>query len=291
MVKVASANVSFRVVKNFSEFGTHISQVLDASSNAELVVLPELLSFELMTAMPSWNDEEAGLTPALETAEFADEYRDLMSAEAKQRKQYILAGSHLVPTANGFLNVAVLYGPEGQVVHEHAKTHLFPLEHGLGIIEGDEMGVVELPFGRVGVVICYEAQIPECSTSLVEQGAELLLCPSLTLTETGFWRVRHCLAARAIENQVYAIHSATAGPARKGWPGSYGRSSILSPCDKGLPNDGVLAESETAVDSVAIADLDFSHLAEIRQSGASTTYFDRRRRSNLYTVWPSHIAR
>ena len=66
------------------------------------------------------------------------------------------------------------------------------------------MEVIELPFAKVGFNICYEAEIPECAATLTEQRAESILCPSFTFTEFGFWRVRHCAAARAIENQRFA---------------------------------------------------------------------------------------
>ncbi|WGX95891.1 nitrilase-related carbon-nitrogen hydrolase [Nocardioides sp. L-11A] len=289
MVRVATCNVEFREVSGFADFADHLREVLDQARGADLVVLPEAVTFELMTAAPSWSGA-TDMAPVLATAGYADDFRELMAQEAAARGQYLLAGSHLVPTGEGgYRNVAVLHDPTGAVVHEHAKTHLFPLEHTLDIVEGDEMAVVDLPFGKVGIVICYESQIPECASSLVEQGAQILLCPSLTLTRAGFWRVRHSLAARAIENQVYTVHSGVAGPARGVWPGAYATSAILGPCDAPLPDDGVIAETPADVDGVAVADLDLALLATLRESGATTTYQDRRRRVERYRAWPSHL--
>ena len=91
----------------------------------------------------------------------------------------------------------------------HDKTHIFPAEAQWSTEEGDTVEMVELPFAKVGFNVCYEAEIPECAATLVEQGAEIILCPSFTFTEYGFWRVRHCAQARAIENQVYFVHCAT----------------------------------------------------------------------------------
>ncbi|MFC5993551.1 nitrilase-related carbon-nitrogen hydrolase [Pseudonocardia hispaniensis] len=288
MPRIAACTSQFREVTDFDAFAAHLRELLDRAAGADLVVLPELVTFELMTAVAGWRDA-TDLQPAIETAQFAEQYREFIAAEAAQRRQHVLAGSHLVRTGDGgLLNVAPLYGPDGTLVHEHAKTHLFPLEFTLGITEGDEMAVVELPFATVGVNICYEAEIPECSASLAEQGVQILLCPSLTLTEAGFWRVRHCLAARAIENQIYTLHSGAAGPARGPWPGAWARSSILGPCDTGWPDNGVLAETAPNVDAVAVADVDLDRLAENRKTGAATTFADRRRRADRYQVWPSH---
>ncbi len=288
MPRIAACNVTFREVADFPQFAEHIRAVLDSAAGADLVVLPELVTFELMTASPSWPEAD-GLEAVMETSDFAEQFRELMAAEAAARGQYLLAGSHLVRSGGGYLNVSQLLGPNGGVLAEHAKTHLFSLEHTLGIVEGDQLEVVELPFARVGITICYEAEVPECATSLAEQGAQVLLCPSLTLSEAGFWRVRHCLAARAVENQVYAVHAAAGGPARKAWPGSWARSAVLSPCDEGWPADGVLAETAPNVDAVALAEVDLGQLAENRRSGAATTFADRRRRAELYRSWPTHI--
>ncbi|MFJ4773760.1 nitrilase-related carbon-nitrogen hydrolase [Streptomyces uncialis] len=288
MPRIASCTSAFREVADFEEFAVHIRDLLDQAAGADLVVLPELITFELMTAVPGWRDA-ADLEPVVETVQFTDRYRELMAREAAERGQHILAGSHLDRTGDGgLLNVSPLFGPDGTLLHEHAKTHLFPLEHSLGIREGDAMAVVELPFGVVGVNICYEVEIPECSASLTEQGAQIVLVPSLTITEAGFWRVRHCAAARAVENQIYTVHSGVAGPARGLWPGAWARSAVLGPCDAGWPDNGVLAETAANVDAVAVADVDLQRLAENRRTGAATTFADRRRRAERYRAWPSH---
>lgn len=289
MPRIAACTSRFQDTPDFAAFARHVRALLDLAGGADLVVLPELVTWELMTAVPGWSEAD-DLQPAMDTARFADQFRDLMAAEARDRRQHLLAGTHLVEQADGgYRNVATLFDDAGRLIHEHAKSHLFPVEHTVGITEGDEMAVVELPFAVVGINICYEAEIPECSASLTEQGLQLLLCPSQTFTEAGFWRVRHTLASRAIENQVYAVHSPVSGAAQGAWPGAWGRSSVLSPCDTGWPANGVLAEAAPNVDGAAIADIDLGLLAENRRSGAATTFSDRRRRADLYRSWPSHI--
>jgi predicted amidohydrolase len=290
MPRLASCTSAFRDVPDFASFAAHVRELLDRAPDADLVVLPELVTFELMTAVPGWRDA-TDLAPAIETTRFADQYRDFIGREAAGRRQHILAGSHLVRRDDAtLLNVAPLFGPTGKLLHEHAKTHLFPLEFTLGIGEGDAMTAVELPFAVVGINICYEAEIPECAAALVEQGVQILLSPSLTLTEAGFWRVRHCLAARAIENQIYTLHSGAGSVARGPWPGAWARSSVLGPCDAGWPDDGILAETAPNVDDVVVVDVDLERLAENRKTGAATTFADRRRRAERYRAWPSHAS-
>lgn len=95
----------------------------------------------------------------------------------RRRGQYILGGSHLLQVGDRFENIAHLFGPDGSIF-KHAKTHIFPAEANWSTSEGDKMEICQLPFAKIGVNICYEAEIPECSASLTEQGAEIILCPS-----------------------------------------------------------------------------------------------------------------
>ena len=151
------------------------------------------------------------------------------------------------------------------------------------------MQAYELPFTKVGFNICYEAEIPECSSSLAEQGAEIVLCPSYTFTEYGFWRVRHSAQARAIENQVYFVHCSTGGKGGGAIPPGWTNSSILSPADTPWTPTGVLAEAGENVEEVATSTVDLDALRQNRIDGAATTFKDRRRRAELYRTWPMHI--
>jgi predicted amidohydrolase len=157
-------------------------------------------------------------------------------------------------------------------------------------IEGDEVQAVELPFAKVGIAICYEAEIPEVPSAYAEQGVEIILCPSYTFTEAGFWRVRHCAAARCIENQIYVVHCCTGGKAEDFLPGGWAKSSILSPCDAPweAPN-GVVAEAKENEDDVIVGTVDLDALYTNRENGAATTFKDRRRRADLYRRLPSHV--
>ena len=223
---------------------------------------------------------------------YTEDYRRLFESEARERGQHIAAGSHLEKKDGRYLNVAYLYGPDG-LVHCHDKTHIFPAEAEWHTEEGDTIEMVELPFARVGFNVCYEAEIPECAASLAEQGAEIILCPSFTFTEHGFWRVRHCAQARAVENQVYVVHCGGSAelPAGGPLPSPWGRSAILSPCDTpwDAPN-GVVAEAPAPnIETVVRGEVDLDRLHENRESGAAPTFRDRRRRAGLYRDWPSHV--
>lgn len=279
---IAAITFAIRPVRDFNGFAEHVRGLLDEVTGADLVVFPESFTMELLTSLPGW--QSAPLSEMSRLTDLTDPFMELFTEEARRRGQYILAGTHLTAGVGGVFNTAFLFGPTG-LVHRHRKTHVMSAEEEWGTIEGDEVEVIELPFAKVGITICYEIEIPELPTALAQQGAEILLCPSFTLGEAGFWRVRHCAAARAVENQTYVVQSGTSSPRlSESISGAWGRSSILSPCDSAWPSpDGILTEQPQANSEGfvrAVVDLDL--LQENRSNGAATTLKDRRRRSSLY---------
>ncbi len=287
-VSIAACQFVIKPVKGFDAFARQVTRLLDKAKGADLVLFPELFTLALFTTFDDWRNRP--LTDLVKVDRYTKAYRDLFASEAKSRKQHIVAGSHLEKRGTGYLNVAYVYGPGG-LLHTHEKTHIFPAESQWFTGEGDRMEAFDLPFARVGLNVCYEAEIPECSATLTEQGAEIILCPSFTFSEYGFWRVRHCAQARAIENQVYFVHCATGGKVPKGpLPNGWTRSSILSPCDTPWPApNGVIAEAETNVEMVLKGTVDLDLLHQNRETGVAPTYRDRRRRADCYRAWPSHL--
>jgi predicted amidohydrolase len=286
-VSIAACNFAVRPVSGFDEFADHARGLLDQARGADLVLLPELFTVELFTTFDDWKESPASELTRVDR--FTGEYRDLFEREAKERGQFIVAGSHLMRENGRYLNVGHLYEPDG-TLHTHAKTHIFPAEGEWSTEEGDAMEVLDLPFAKAGFNICYEAEIPECASTLTEQGVEIVLCPSFTFTEYGFWRVRHTAQARCVENQIYFVHCCTGGQPGGPLPNGWARSSILTPCDTLWTADGIAAQADENVEMVVHAAVDIDKLYENRETGAAPTYRDRRRRVDLYTSWPSHSA-
>jgi predicted amidohydrolase len=278
-VEVAAVQWQHRQFADFDSFAEAVGGLLDQAADAQVVLFGEQFTVSLLALEHGWE--------SMSSADFGlvgrhtVEYRQLFGREAVRRGQVILAGSHLVGSSASNQNVAHLFLPDGSVV-THAKTHIFPVEADSGTSEGEALSVVDLGFVTVGLEICYEAEIPEVTTVLARRGAELILCPSYTTTRAGFWRVRHCAHARAIENQVYFAHASTVGHLGGPIPDGFGKSSILSPCDSSFPADGVLAEARPDEEDVISATLDLDALHENRRTGAAPTYGDRLRRAAFY---------
>ena len=283
-LRVAATTMSARPVSSFDDHVRHVRRLLDAADGAELVVLPEMCSLELFSLEPGWRD--ADVAAVAELARHAPDLLDLALAEAAARGIHLLAGSHLVRTDGGLRNVAWLVGAAGPRARPREDP---PVPDGARDRHGRGRRArrwCAIGPAVVGIATCYEAEIPEYTTALAALGADVILCPSLTNTEAGFWRVRHCLHARAIENQVYAVHSCLGGTAIGPHPGATGRGAVLAPCDTPWPARGVLAECPRG-EGIAVADLDLDALHANRLDGAATTHADRRRRSDVHARWAS----
>jgi len=290
-VSIAVCQFIIRPIADFGEFAARVRSLLDEAVGADLVVFPELFTLELFTTFPGW--QNAPSSELTRVDEYTEAYRDLFVAEAAERRQHIAGGSHLMRCGEVYRNVAHLFGPQG-LIHTHLKTHIFPGEmEWSSTEEGDSIEVVELPFAKVGFNICSEAEIPECATSLAQQGVEIILGPSYTLSECGFWRVRHCAQARCVENQVYFVHCCTGGQHATTEPmlGGWARSSILTPCDTPWNPDGVVAQADPNKEMTVLGELDIDLIYQNRTSGTAPTYNLRRRRADLYAAWPSHVPR
>jgi predicted amidohydrolase len=188
----------------------------------------------------------------------------------------IFAGSHIIlDNDNNRYNSGFIFNPDGKILQHH-KTHIMPYERQMGITPGEILEVFDINNTKIGLALCYEIEFPEVIRSLTLKGAEVIFCPSYTLDEYGFWRVRHCCQARAIENQAYVAHSCIVGtsaiPGLVGW----GRSSLISPCENPWNPDGIIIEAETNKEMVITGEFDLKLLHRKRKKGIAPTLNDRR---------------
>lgn len=286
-VTISACQYLVQPIRGFEDMAGRVRALLDKAAGSDIAVFPELFTIELFTTLRDWQKRPIAELVLIDG--FTDAYLDLFRTEARRRGQFIVGGSHLQKVGDRYENIGHLFGPDGEHF-QHTKTHIFPAEANWSTSEGDRMETYQLPFAKVGFNICYEAEIPECSATLAEQGAEIVLCPSATFTEQGFWRVRHCAQSRCIENQVYWVHSCLGGQPGAPLPNGWARSSVLGPCDLAWKNPaGIIAEAQANVETVATGTVNLDLLYENRASGAATTFKDRRRQAHLYRSWPSHI--
>jgi predicted amidohydrolase len=185
-----------------------------------------------------------------------------------------VAGSFLQRTKAGVVNVAHIFGPTG-VKGRYEKLMPTPWERDVAKVKGGhEIGVFDTGKARIGLVICYDIEFPLIGRALAEAGAEVIVAPSNTETEWGYWRVRTGAMARALENQIYTVHCPTVGeaPGVVACPINIGAAGIFAPSDRGFPPGGVIALGEMNRPQWVYATLDLDLIATVRQSGGVQTY-------------------
>lgn len=159
-----------------------------ARKKADLVVLGETLTY---AGLHRSFAEVAEPVPGPST--------DFFGRLAKEHHLYIVAG--LVERDGRLLsNVAVLIGPDGELVGKYRKVCLPRGEIDGGITPGTDYPVFSTRFGTVGMMVCYDGFFPEVARELSNRGAEVIAWP--------VWGCNPMLArARACENHVYLVSS------------------------------------------------------------------------------------
>ncbi len=159
-----------------------------AEQKADLIVLPETLTY--------FNSKRTMADCAESIPGPSTEYFGTL---ARQHDLYIVAGL-VEREQHRIFNVAVLIGPDGNVVGKYRKVALPRTEIDAGVEPGNDYPVFETRFGKVGMMVCYDGFFPEVARELSNRGAEVIAFP--------VWGCNPLLAsARACENHVYVVSS------------------------------------------------------------------------------------
>ncbi|MCB1229844.1 MAG: bifunctional GNAT family N-acetyltransferase/carbon-nitrogen hydrolase family protein [Verrucomicrobiae bacterium] len=278
-VRVACVQYKMRRIADFEEFAAQVRYFAETAGEdygAEIVVFPEFLSVQLLSALEPMGSREG----IRKLAEYTPQFMELMSSLAREQGLYLVAGSHPVAQEDGTLhNVSMVFRPDGSHAAQ-PKLHITPSETTWwGITGGDSLMVMQTPKVRIGVLICYDVEFPEAARYLVDQGVELLLVPYCTDNRQGYLRVTRCAAARAIENQIYVATAGVVGnlPDVPAMDIHYGRAAVFTPSDFEFARDGIQAEADPNIETLLVTDLDISDLYRSRASGSVTPMHDRRR--------------
>ena len=122
-VSIAACQFVIKPVKDFDAFAAQSVKLLDDAKGADLVLFPELFTLGLFTTFDDWRNRP--LTDLVKIDTYSNAYRELFAAEAKRRKQVIVAGSHLEKRNGGYYNAAYVYGPNGLIhIHDCLKAGL-----------------------------------------------------------------------------------------------------------------------------------------------------------------------
>jgi predicted amidohydrolase len=268
-IRVASLQYFVRPISSFDQFRDQVAGLIETAADykAHLLVFPEYFTLQLLTL----EDVRRPIREQIRSlARQRDRFVELMETLAKKHKLHIAAGTIPSSGDNGALhNECFFFCPSGAYTSQF-KIHMTRFEKEEWLVQSrNELRIIETEFGRVAITICYDVEFPELARVAAREGALILVVPSCTDDRQGFLRVRYCAQARAIENQMYVIHSATVGslPMVPAVSLNYGLASILTPSDFPFSRDGILAEGIANQETMVIGELNLTTLIESRDTG------------------------
>lgn len=197
----------------------------------------------------------------------ADDPVALKAAQlARELGIVVHVGSTAIARPDGKVaNRALLFGPDGAKLATYDKIHMFDvdLDNGESWREsstyqpGTQAVVIDLPFARLGMAVCYDVRFPQLFRAQALAGAQILTMPAAFTRQTGeaHWHVLQ--RARAIENGAFVISAAQGGLHEDGRE-TYGHSLIVDPWGR------VLAEADHDEPAVVLAEIDLAASAQAR---------------------------
>ena len=144
------------------------------------------------------------------------------------------------------VNRSFLIGPDGLIIASYDKIHMFDIDlpggesyrESANYQPGETAVISDLPWGRIGLTICYDVRFPALYRALAESGAAFLTVPSAFTRKTGEAHWHTLLRARAIENGCFVFAAAQAG-LHENKRETYGHSLIIAPWGEVLAEGGV----------------------------------------------------
>lgn len=227
-----------------------------AQQGAKLVVLPE---FFAIMGMKETDKIAVREQPG------SGQIQSFLSETARKHKIWLVGGS--IPLAadapNKVRNSCLVYNELGEQVARYDKIHLFNLDlgneqyHEANTIEaGDQVVVVDSPFGRIGLAICYDLRFPELFRAMKD--VDIIVLPAAFTATTGKVHWEALARARAIENLSYFIAAAQGGYHVNGRE-THGHSMVVDPW-------GRVLDELTRGSDVVMAELNPSYQASLRSS-------------------------
>ncbi|MBI2714389.1 MAG: carbon-nitrogen hydrolase family protein [Rhizobiales bacterium] len=161
-------------------------------------------------------------------------------------------------------NRSFLIAPSGDIAARYDKIHMFDVDLAGGesyresrnYRPGEQAVLSDLPWGRLGLTVCYDLRFPALYRALAEAGATMLAIPSAFTQQTGEAHWHLLVRARAVENGCFVFAAAQGGKHENGRE-TYGHSLIVDPWGRILAEGG----SEPGV---VMAEVDLAEVAKAR---------------------------
>ena len=232
-----------------------------AARGAKLAVLPE--NFALMGR---------SLKENLEIREQPESgpIQDFLAKQAQQNGMWLVGGTIPMQTESPdkVRAACILFDDNGAQVTRYDKIHLFDVmvngdsqEHyaeSETIDAGANLSVVDTPFGRLGLAVCYDLRFPELFRAMVVEGAEIIVLPSAFTAVTGRAHWETLIRARAVENLCYVL-AADQGGFHVSGRETYGDSMVVDPW-------GTILDRLPKGPGVIVQDIELERVHQLRRS-------------------------
>lgn len=273
-LKVIAAQYQIEQLPNWQSYENKIVCLVEHAkeNGANLLTLSEYSGLELTSFGPQGIEKQFEHVQTL-----LNDYLELFSSLAKQNQMYIQAGSLPVKETDGFYrNRAFIFFPNGRYGYQD-KLYLPPFEAATKLLRGgSSLKLFNTKIGKIGILLCYDIELPHLAQQLTGAGAKLLLVPCCTEKFSGLTRVSISCRARAIENQCYIMQSCLVGKAS--WCDfidiNTGQSGIYCPADIAISEEGILAQAQFNAPMLINAELSYEKLNHVREGGETANFND-----------------
>lgn len=230
------------------------------SAGARLIVLPENFAF----TGKSETDKLAIAEP-----DGSGPIQSFLSQQAIKHKIWLVGGTIPIKGSDEdhVRAASIVFNAEGEVVARYDKIHLFDVHidasnenynESAAIEPGDKVTVVETPYGRLGLAICYDLRFPELFRRMLDAGVDIIAVPSAFTAATGKAHWEILVRARAIENLCFVVAADQGGYHVSGRE-TFGDSMIVDPW-------GQVLDRLPSGSGYIIANLDIEQVRQVRKT-------------------------
>jgi predicted amidohydrolase len=195
------------------------------------------------------------------------------SEVARNGRIWLHIGSMAVKVGESRLaNRSYVFAPDGEIAARYDKIHMFDVDLGNGEIYSESVNyqagtsavLVDLPWGPLGLTICYDLRFPALHRALAKGGAKFIAGPAAFTRLTGEAHWHTLLTARAIETETFVFAAAQGGRHENGRE-TFGHSLIISPWGEVLAEGGIEP-------GVVTADIVIRSVDDVRRKIPSLTH-------------------
>ena len=239
---------------NFKQIISYINQAI--KNKSDLIITPETSSIITSNKKILFNN-----TYRMNKDPLIKEIKKI----SKKNKQWILIGSLPIKDKNKYRNRSIMIGPKGNIVAYYDKIKMFDVklqnkekhQESKTYKPGKKLVAVNLPWGKIGLTICFDLRFPEIYRNLSKKNLHFISVPSAFTKITGKKHWLNLLKARAIENFCYIFAPNQTGKNNKKRE-TFGHSTIISP-------DGKIIKLKRSGTGVLYANIDPNESMKLRK--------------------------